>query len=391
MTDFYKRVAVVFFLLTLATLLLGLICTIKFYNKEVLVPANNGSIPWYVEVAKDGTAGEGSAISVLNQSEQLEFDYTLRATDEFPFVKLFLVFGSNPGDRNLLDLSSYHKVSFDVQCSQSNILTFNLRTFDSKATNVDDTSSYRLASHWFDCSSTWSTEEINLKTLEVPAWWLDQYGIGIHDRSYSVDKVLALSFESSRRGPVGTHATVKVSKLTLHSFQWAYLGVFAFFCTVTWSGFVVWTLRQYTTSLTKGIQEKISQAKPLVAYQKLSMEPYRDKEKSAVLQYIAKEYANPELSMDVLIQHVGVNRKKVNEILREEIGFTFKAYLNKLRLTEAARLLGEQPDANISEIASLVGYKNVTHFNKIFKLEYGCSPGKFKVLNLTDANSSEAE
>ncbi|HTF85023.1 MAG TPA: helix-turn-helix domain-containing protein, partial [Cellvibrio sp.] len=61
-------------------------------------------------------------------------------------------------------------------------------------------------------------------------------------------------------------------------------------------------------------------------------------------------------------------------------GFTFTGYLNKLRLTEAARLLKEGEDANVAEIAYSVGYKNVSYFNKLFKEEYGCPPKAFKTL-----------
>jgi AraC-like DNA-binding protein len=60
---------------------------------------------------------------------------------------------------------------------------------------------------------------------------------------------------------------------------------------------------------------------------------------------------------------------------------TFNAYLNKLRLTEAARLLSGQSEINVMEIAYLVGYNNVSYFGKLFKNEYGCTPGKFIGIN----------
>jgi AraC-like DNA-binding protein len=60
------------------------------------------------------------------------------------------------------------------------------------------------------------------------------------------------------------------------------------------------------------------------------------------------------------------------------LGFTFTGYLNKLRLTEAARLLADKPEASIAEIAYSVGYKNVSYFNKLFKEDYGCTPKIFR-------------
>ena len=59
---------------------------------------------------------------------------------------------------------------------------------------------------------------------------------------------------------------------------------------------------------------------------------------------------------------------------------TFTAYLNKLRLTEASRLLTEKSSAAVSEIAYSVGYANVPYFNRLFKEEFGCTPKSFRML-----------
>jgi AraC-like DNA-binding protein len=49
-----------------------------------------------------------------------------------------------------------------------------------------------------------------------------------------------------------------------------------------------------------------------------------------------------------------------------------------LRLTEAARLLAECDSASITDIAYAVGYNHVSYFNKLFKLDYGCTPKAFR-------------
>ena len=95
---------------------------------------------------------------------------------------------------------------------------------------------------------------------------------------------------------------------------------------------------------------------------------------------MATEYTNHDLSLEATIASLNMNRNKINDLLKEELGLTFTAYLNKLRLTEAARLLTESTNVNISEIAYAVGYNNVPYFNKLFKQEYGCAPKTFKTL-----------
>jgi AraC-like DNA-binding protein len=119
---------------------------------------------------------------------------------------------------------------------------------------------------------------------------------------------------------------------------------------------------------------------PLVAYRQLTLEPYRDKEKAAVLKFIATSYTNPELDLEGVVAATGTNRTKVNEVLKSELGMTFTSYLNKLRLTEAARLLTEKSDTTVADIAFSVGYANVSYFNKLFKEEYGCTPKAFRTL-----------
>src|SRR5690606_30776829 len=129
-----------------------------------------------------------------------------------------------------------------------------------------------------------------------------------------------------------------------------------------WALFLIGLFRRYVFVLTVDIREKVRLDQPLLAYKKLSIEPQKDKEKSALLRLMATEYENPDISLESVTLSLGINRTKINEILKEELGLTFTAYLNKLRLTEAARLLSENEDANVSEIAYLVGYNNVSYF-----------------------------
>ncbi|WP_244904846.1 helix-turn-helix domain-containing protein [Cellvibrio mixtus] len=142
--------------------------------------------------------------------------------------------------------------------------------------------------------------------------------------------------------------------------------------------FAAWLFKQYTRSLIASLAQKQERDRPLLAYQQLSIAPLRDREKTAILQYMASEYANPELDLDTMVAAINVTRAKINDILKSELGYTFISYLNKLRLTEAARLLAEKPEANVGEIAGSVGYKNTSYFNKLFKEEYGCTPKTYK-------------
>ena len=210
-------------------------------------------------------------------------------------------------------------------------------------------------------------------------WWLDQWNVGAHDQSYELSKVRSITIVASRHKVINQWSNIEIRNFSLEKKDWRYLYLLAFISLIIWSGFARWLFTIYIEQLKETIRTRIDSGKPITSYQKLTLESHRDKEKSAILQFLASEYSNPDINLELLTNGVGVNRNKVNEMLKDELGLTFSAYLNKLRSTEAARLLHEQPDATISEIAFSVGYKSVAHFNKVFKTEYGCTPKQFKV------------
>ncbi|AFC30819.1 AraC family transcriptional regulator [Paenibacillus mucilaginosus 3016] len=67
----------------------------------------------------------------------------------------------------------------------------------------------------------------------------------------------------------------------------------------------------------------------------------------------------------------------VSRLLKKYTGHSFPEYLNTLRIRESQRLLRET-GLKMIEIAEQVGYLNITHFNKNFKLITGMSPLQYK-------------
>jgi YesN/AraC family two-component response regulator len=166
----------------------------------------------------------------------------------------------------------------------------------------------------------------------------------------------------------------------LHGRDYRYLAALVVIILGGWVAFGVWFFLAYSRALLASVDSKMKTNLPLVAYRQLTVEPYKDKEKGAVLRYIANSYTDPELDLETVVEGTGATRYKINEVLKSELGMTFTGYVNKLRLTEASRLLTENSSAAVSEIAYSVGYANVPYFNKLFKEEFGCSPKSFRIL-----------
>lgn len=384
MLAFYKKVVPLFFGLVALTFLLALICFNRVFVRDALLPARDSVIPWKLETITDGEKGGTSSITVNDSSFSLDFDYVLGGELRYPYVSTVLAFADLQNAKQLVDLSKYSTLTFRAKCAPHNILSFHLHSFDPRVTDPGNFSSYRIAETWFSCSGKWSDVAIDLRHIKVAEWWLQAFNADISDRDFWPNKVIALSFLASRRGPVNKPAYVQIDELTLHGRQWRYAWALAGLSVCIWACFIYWLLKQYTRSLTMDVEDKLRKDRPLIAYQQLSIEPQKDREKTLLLRFMATEYADPDVSLEKAITALGINRTKINEILKKELGFTFTAYLNKLRLTEAARLLSENNKANVAEIAYSVGYNNVTYFNKLFKSEYGYTPKTFKNLCKTD-------
>jgi AraC-like DNA-binding protein len=166
----------------------------------------------------------------------------------------------------------------------------------------------------------------------------------------------------------------------VRSHDYRYIVALALILLTSWILFAVWFFRTHTRTLAASLNCRLKKDLPLVAYRELTVQPYRDEEKASVLKFIATNYTNPELDLDSVVAGTGANRNKVNDLLKTELGMTFTGYVNKLRLTEAARLLTEKNTATVAEIAYSVGYANVSYFNRLFKEEYGCTPKAFRTL-----------
>lgn len=380
MLEFYKKASLGLACLLLTSALVGYLCIERTFLHLSLLPAQQSDLPWVTELGNDGYWGGLSSVKINDANYSLDVEMKVSTIVEHPFASASLVFTDATGKPTLVNLSSFKTISFSAKCSPANVLTFSVVTVDEKITDPGDHLSYRSPSAFFSCDESWNRVELDLTRLETAQWWLERFHLKLSMKEYQLDKVPKLLFGSSSQSPVEVDARIQLNEITLNGRDWRYMYLFGFFLLLVWGAYGVWFFRQHTRALIGELRSRIQKDRPLVAYQQLSVEPQRDKDTDAILRFMATEYANAELNLDSMVTSIGVSRTKINDILKAELGFTFTGYLNKLRLTEAARLLADKEEANIAEIAYSVGYKNVSYFNKLFKEEYACTPKTFKSL-----------
>jgi AraC-like DNA-binding protein len=395
MQQFYKKALLAFVLIVLADALLAVVLVERSYLSLPLLLGNHGrdeqvtrwhfgssSIPWPWEahvIRIDETA-----------RDSLRFDTNMPLTDPDGNVSGDLLARDGKDRPVQVDMSKYDTISFVARCAPASSLSFIVSTFDERSSQSGKYLTYPPAMTFFSCNDTGVPVTLDLTRLTVPEWWLDTMHRDVSHQEYSLDRVERLVFSTTGQSPRGVPARVEISKLTLRGRDYRYLYWLAGVVAAGWIAFGIWFFRAHARALIASLDSQIKNDVPLVAYRQLTLEPHRDKEKASILRYIATHYTDPELDLDAVVTATGTNRKKVNDVLKSELGMTFTSYLNKLRLTEAARLLAEQSETTVAEIALSVGYANVSYFNRLFKEEYGCTPKAIRTLARQPAGLAES-
>jgi AraC family transcriptional regulator len=80
------------------------------------------------------------------------------------------------------------------------------------------------------------------------------------------------------------------------------------------------------------------------------------------------------LSVEVLAAEVGLSPAHFARAFKETMGVAPHRYLLHLRLERARRLL-DAGDATLSGVAQRAGFADQAHFTRLFKREYGVTPG----------------
>ena len=87
-----------------------------------------------------------------------------------------------------------------------------------------------------------------------------------------------------------------------------------------------------------------------------------------------KPYLNPEFRLNDLRQVLPLNRTYLSQFIHAEYDCTFYQFVTNYRIEEAKRLMREQPDLRIWEIAEQCGFSSPTVFGRVFARETGQTP-----------------
>ncbi|MCZ8511066.1 helix-turn-helix domain-containing protein [Paenibacillus filicis] len=98
---------------------------------------------------------------------------------------------------------------------------------------------------------------------------------------------------------------------------------------------------------------------------------------SEIRRYIEENYANPDLSLNLISNEFNVNAKYSSHLFKEEYGLKFVDFLMNLRMEHAKKLLLET-ELPLQDISEKVGYTHSISFGRTFKKVVGVTPGDYR-------------
>lgn len=109
----------------------------------------------------------------------------------------------------------------------------------------------------------------------------------------------------------------------------------------------------------------------------------------SLLEWLEREYADPELSLAEMSTRLGIGERQLNERFRQLFGQTAYAYLIQLRLRKAKEKLPVLADRTVKEIGESVGFRDPSHFIATFRRKEGLTPEQYRRLHGSGGSRSD--
>ncbi|MBN2766062.1 MAG: response regulator [Paludibacteraceae bacterium] len=96
-----------------------------------------------------------------------------------------------------------------------------------------------------------------------------------------------------------------------------------------------------------------------------------------VFALIQENIDNNELDVQFLSQNLSISRTNLHNKLKQILDMNTTEFINTIRINKAKDLILKE-DLTFSEISYMVGYNDVTYFNRVFRKNTGKTPTEFK-------------
>jgi len=103
-----------------------------------------------------------------------------------------------------------------------------------------------------------------------------------------------------------------------------------------------------------------------------------------VLKYISDNYSN-YIGLNDVAEIACMTTNSFCRFFKRMTNKSYTQFLNEVRIRNAARLLVQDEELSVSEVADIVGYTSITNFNRQFKQILNSTPRDFRQLHASGA------
>ena len=89
-------------------------------------------------------------------------------------------------------------------------------------------------------------------------------------------------------------------------------------------------------------------------------------------------YLKTSVTLMDVCEELSVNRTYMSNYINERYRTNFNTWINGLRVKDATRIIRQNPHLALGEVGRRVGYTDLAHFSKQFKLYMGASPSHWR-------------
>lgn len=317
----------------------------------------------------DDRPNKGNSVGSLEKNiESIVFSYTLQKGFEYPYSGITFFTKKNI----FFDLSAYDRIQIRLSAEKGKRVPLVLHSYVENFTQLDNFNSLKNNQVVLNVTKKVQDFDLELTQFKTPEWWYNinqQSEDQISQTDYS--KIKAINITNCMVIGMGVKDQIRIEELRFYVNMIPYYIYSSFFLLFYYIGGFYWSRKK---------KNKVAEIN--FVYEKTEHVNQLNKEEEVVFNFLTTNYGRSELSIVEVQTATGIYEQKISTIIRTKTGLNFKQFLNRLRISEAKRLLKES-NLQISEIAFKVGYGNISHFNRVFKELENCSPNEFRKQNET--------
>ena len=319
-----------------------------FYKKDYFVlPAQKTvSVTSYT----DSVDGGKSIIKSYSFDSSVNISFVLQQGFVRPYVGITL----NNKNGECFDISDYNEIQLEIKAKDLKNVIFYLAT---QNTNNRVNKKEIYYSSTIELQKNKHLYLIDINSFNIPDWW---YDINKFTKTESITtdwtQCSQMSIASGLPPKMGTIHHFQIQSII---FKKNNTKAIIYFLLILLSIIILLFLKNIYKFHSKKNKEIIIHYKPIDL-------PLIKNVTDDHFAYINKHFDDSNLSLEIISKNTGINQRQISDDIYEKYKCNFKTYINRIRITEAQRLLKET-ELNISEIAYNVGYSSPNNINRVFK------------------------